>query len=153
MIWFLLHLLLPNSMKWSYLNVCAGGSGSTRMAQKKREMSKRKGICHILTTGAQRKTSNHSSARELEPVQKDWGLFLVNCRWWLLASHAWQCTCLPLLAARAHCCQLSLQVMNMVLGPCKGGVRATDGGGMSCRNPSWTQSGLYADNPQLDGEL
>lgn len=50
-------------------------------------------MCHILTTGKQRKTSNHSSARKLEPVQKDPVLSVFNCCWWLLVSHAWQCVC------------------------------------------------------------
>lgn len=79
------------SLKWSHRNVCAGWSGSTRTAQRRWEKSKRKGTCHILTTGKQCKTSNHSSARELEPVQKDPKLSVFNCPWWLLASHAWQC--------------------------------------------------------------
>lgn len=50
-------------------------------------------MCHILTTGKQCKTSNHSSARKLEPVQKDPVLSMFNCCWWLLVSHAWQCVC------------------------------------------------------------
>lgn len=50
-------------------------------------------MCHILTTGKQCKTSNHSSARKLEPVQKDPALSMFNCCWWLLVSHAWQCVC------------------------------------------------------------
>lgn len=50
-------------------------------------------MCHILTTGKQCKTSNHSSARKLEPVQKDPELSMFNCCWWLLVSHAWQCVC------------------------------------------------------------
>lgn len=101
--------------KWSYLNGCAGWTGSTRTAQKRWEKSKGKGICRIPTTGKQCKTSNHSSARELEPVQKDPQLSMFNCRWWLLASHAWQCMRVSLLPACAHSCQLSLQVTNTVL--------------------------------------
>lgn len=130
--------------KWSYLNVCAGRADSTRTAQKRWEKSKRKGICHILTTGKQCKTSNHSSARELEPVQKDPELSMFNCRWWLLASHAWQCVRVSLLPACAHSCQLSLQVMNTVLGPCERG--RSQGWGWGCRNPSWTQSSLCSNN-------
>ena len=121
LIWFLLHLLQPNLLKWSYRNVCAGRSGSTRTAQKRREKSKRKGICHILTTGKQCKTSNHSSARELEPVQKDPELAVFNCRWWLLAGHAWRRVRVWLLPACVHCCQPSLQVINMVLRACERG--------------------------------
>lgn len=139
--------------KWSYRNVCVGWWGRTRTTQERWEKSKREGICHLLTTGKQCKTSNHSSARELEPVQKDPVLSVLNCGWWLLASHAWQCVRVWLLPACAHCCQPSLQVMNTVLRPCKRGLGQSWwrgwglGAGEGWSNPSRTQSGLYANNP------
>ena len=112
--------LLP--WKWSYRNVCVGWWGRSRTTQKRWEKSNRERICHILTTGKQCKTSNHSSARELEPVEKDPAPSMLNCGWWLQASHAWQCVRVWLLPACAHCCQPSLQVMNTVLRPCKRGL-------------------------------
>lgn len=57
------------------------------------EKSKGQELCHKQTTEKQCKTSNHSSATKLEPVQKDPELSVFNCCWWLRLSHAWQCVC------------------------------------------------------------
>lgn len=98
-------------------------------------------MCHILTTGKQCKTSNHSSARKLEPVQKDPVLSMFNCCWWLLVSHAWQCVCH---AASCLCSFLSAFTPG-------DGYSFSDQGRERERGrkkkPSQTQSNMYPNNP------